>query len=438
MLKNHFSSVTEASPYTKSLIAGMLGVMMEWYDYGLFGYLAPILAELFFPSKHKWVSLLQAFMVFAMGFMLRPLGGFIFGSLADRCGRVVALRATILLISLPSLMIACLPTFAMIGWMATVLLIVLRLLQGLSVGGEFAGSMVYLTEISPPRFRILFSGLANNASNIGVLMGVGICTLLSVNLSHEMFLKIGWRVPFILGGFLGLLGYYLRKNFIESDVFLQIQKDKHLHAKPVSVLFKKYLHRLIIGILLSCMGACSIYTLTTYISTYLQVVKHYSLSVALSLQSLLLILTLLLVPIASLLANQFGQIRMLQIATLGMMSYALFAFLHLPENNIVMVGIILLPLIVFVSIEQGVMPSTLTEFFPVAIRYSAVSIAYNVSYAYVGGTAPMYITWLINRTHAAEMPGICIMAASAMTALGLIIMRFDRRLVQHRLNPRLA
>jgi MHS family proline/betaine transporter-like MFS transporter len=314
----------------------------------------------------------------------------------------------------------------MIGWLATVLLIILRLLQGLSVGGEFAGSMVYLTEISPHRKRILFSGLANNASNIGVLFGVGICTLLSLNLSHEAFMTIGWRLPFILGGMLGLVGFYLRKSFMESDVFLQMQRDKRLHTKPLSTLFKKYPRKLIIGILLSCMGACSIYTLTTYISTYLQVVKHYSLSAALALQSLLLVLTLIFVPIASVLASRFGQIRMLQIATLGMLSYSMMAFMYLPQNNIILVGVALLPLMIFVSIEQGVMPSTLSEFFPAAIRYSAVSIAYNVSYAYVGGTAPMYITWLIDKTHAPIMPGICIMIASLMTGLGLLLMQQNK------------
>ena len=404
----------------KSLMAGMLGTMIEWYDYGLFGYLAPVLAKTFFPTQSPWISLLETFMVFAIGFMLRPLGGLIFGSIADRFGRVPALRSSILLISLPSLLIAFLPTFSVMGGLSTALLIFLRLLQGLSVGGEFAGSMVYLTEASPSRFRILFSGLANNASNIGILMAVGICTLLSKTLSTEQFMAVGWRIPFIIGGLLGIAGYYLRKCFVESDVFLQLQKEGLLHSKPLSVLFKKHVYELIIGIALSCMGACSIYTLTTYLSTYLQVEKHYSLSAALSLQSLLLIATLILVPLASTAALHVGRIKILKIAVLGNLLYAIAAFAWLPENNLILAGLVLTPLILFVSIEQGVMPSTLTEFFPASIRYSAVSLSYNFSYAYVGGTAPMYITWLINQTHSLLIPGFCITLTSLLTGVALL------------------
>jgi MHS family proline/betaine transporter-like MFS transporter len=408
---------------TRTLAAALIGTMIEWYDYGLFGYLAPVFAELFFPNQSKWVSLLQAFTVFAVGYVLRPIGGMIFGSLADRLGRIVALRAAILLVSLPSLLIACLPTYAMIGGLSTALLIILRLLQGISVGGEFAGSMVYLTEISPPRYKTLFSGLANNASNTGVLIGIGCCTLLTTLLPHDKFMQFGWRIPFIIGGLFGIIGYYLRKVFIESDAFLALQKEKKLYPKPISTIFKHYRSRVVTGIFLCCMGACGIYTLTTYISTYLQIVKHYPLNIALALQSVLLICTLFLVPFASILAERYKKLTLLSIAVCGNILYSVFAFLYLPEHNIVLAGIVLFPLILFISIEQGVMPATLSEFFPVAIRYSAVSIAYNVSYAYLGGTAPMYITWLITKTGSPLIPGFCILMASTLTGLALMQLR---------------
>jgi MHS family proline/betaine transporter-like MFS transporter len=283
--------------------------------------------------------------------------------------------------------------------------------------------MVYLTEISPPRYKTLFSGLANNASNIGVLVGVGCCVLLTTILPHEKFMVIGWRIPFFLGGVLGIIGYYLRKTFIESEIFLTLQKEKKLYQKPAAMLFKKYRPELVTGIFLCCMGACGIYTLTTYISTYLQIVKHYSMNSALSLQSVLLVCTLVLVPIASHLAERYGRLPLLTIAILGNIIYSLFAFFYLPENNILLVGLLLLPLIVFISIEQGVMPATLSEFFPVKIRYSAVSIAYNVSYAYLGGTAPMYITWLIAKTQNTLIPAFCIIISSILTGFALMKLR---------------
>lgn len=409
------------NPAVKSILAAMIGTTIEWFDYGLFGYLAPILARLFFPAyNNKWIGLLQAFMVFAVGFLLRPLGGVIFGSLADRFGRVVILRTTILMVSLPSILIACLPTYAMIGSASTFLLIFLRLSQGISLGGEFAGAMVYITEISPPRFRTLFSGLVNNASNIGILLGVGICSLLTSVLSHADFMTFGWRIPFLLGGLSGLAGYRLRKFFLESDLFLRLQQEKKLHAQPIHVIFQQNKIKLLTGIALCCMGACSIYTLTTYLTTYLQIVKHYPLNTALSLQSVLLVFTLFLVPLAGIVANRYGRIKILKLAALGNVFYSGAAFFYLPENHIFLVALILLPLIIFCSMEQGIMPATLAEFFPTAIRYSSVSIAYNISYAYIGGTAPMYITWLINQTHNDLIPGFCIAITAAITGLALL------------------
>lgn len=403
----------------KTLFAAMLGTIIEWFDYGIFWFLAPVLAKLFFPTQNKWLGLLEAFMVLAIGYFLRPLGAFIFGSFADRFGRVTSLRTTILLISLPSLVIGCLPTYDSIGSIATGLLIFLRLLQGISVGGEFAGSMVYLTETAPAKYRTLYSGLANNSSNIGILAGAGICALLTAYLSPDHFLDYGWRIPFILGGFLGIVGYRLRKFFIESDIFLKLQAEKKLQKEPVITLFTKYQMKLLVAIFLCWMGASGIYTLTSYLSTYLQLTKHYSLDTALSLQSVLLVTTLILVPICSLLGNRFGQIPLLKFAAIGNIAYSVFAFSILPENNIIMVGIILLPLILFISFEQGLMPATLAEFFPASVRYSGVSIAYNITYAYVGGTSPMYITWLMSKTHNYTIPGICIAISSAVTWLAL-------------------
>ncbi|HVY53035.1 MAG TPA: MFS transporter [Gammaproteobacteria bacterium] len=406
----------------KSFIAGIIGTTIEWYDFGLFGFLAPVIAELFFPAQEKWVSLLQTFTIFAIGYFLRPLGGAFFGSVADRFGRVIALRSTILLTSLPSLLIACLPTYASIGILSTVLLIVLRLLQGLSVGGEFAGSMVYLNEIAAPRFRVLLSGLSNNASNIGVLLGVGLSSLLSFLMPHDLFLSIGWRIPFFVGGILGIAGYQLRKIFIESYEFLLLQKEKKLHQKPLKVLFKKYKPLLILGTLMCWMGACGIYILTVYLSTYLSAIKHYTLNEALSLQSILLILTLFFVPAASLLSNYFNKVTLLKIAVCGNMLYAFWGFAYLPSNNIYLAGASLLPLIIFISIEQGIMPTVLSEIFPTAVRYSAVSISYNLSYAYIGGAAPMYVTWLIDKFQNPCVPAYCIMLASLMTGLALALL----------------
>jgi MFS family permease len=403
--------------YANGLIAGLIGTIIEWYDFGLFGILAPVIAELFFPFNNKWISLLQAFAIFTIGYLLRPIGGALFGSLADRFGRAIIMRSTILLSAFPSLLIACLPTYQTLGYLSPFLLILLRLLQGLSVGGEFAGAMVYLNEITTPRYRAFMSGLVNNASNIGVLIGVGLCSLLSSIMPHHLFLTIGWRIPFLIGGLLGILGFCLRRAFSESQVFIASKERRELYKQPLKVLFKNHISTLIQGTLLCWMGACGIYTLTVFLSTYLNIVKSYPLPIALSLQSLFLLLTLILVPLASILSNYFGKVFLLKLAAIGNITYAFFAFHYLPTNHIIYVGLLFLPLIFFISIEQGIMPAILSELFPTPIRYSGVAISYNLSYAYIGGAAPVYITWLIHRFNNPNIPAYCIIFTSVITGL---------------------
>ena len=397
----------------------MIGTAIEWYDYGLLGFLAPIFAQQFFPSNNTLASSLKIFMVFAIGYFLRPLGGLLFGSIADRYGRIVSLRATILIISMSSFLIGCLPTYRQINLLSPCLLIFLRLCQGISVGGEFAGSMVYVAEIAPANKRTLFSGLTNNASNFGILIGTAFCGLLMHFMSEQQFAQFGWRIPFWIGGLFGFIGYRMRRIFLESESFLTLQAKHQTEKQPVLMVFLQHKMQLFIGILLCCMGACSIYTLFIYIDTYLHLILHYSIHDALMLETTLLFLSLFFVPIASLVSNRFGTLRLLKIAACGNIFCAILIFSLLPAQHIILVGMLLLPLMIFVSIEQGIMPVTLAGFFPTAIRYSAMSISYNIAYAYIGGTAPLYNTWLIGKTHSILVPGICITVFSTVTLIAI-------------------
>src|SRR5215813_981461 len=210
----------------RTVLAGMLGNAMEWYDYGLYGYLSPILATLFFPSRDPLTSLTATFGVFAAGFLMRPLGAVAFGHLGDRLGRKKALVISVGLMAVPTGLIGLLPTYAQAGSLAAVLLVVLRLLQGFSVGGEFTGSILFLVEHAPPARRGFIGSWAGFSTNAGCLLGSGVGALLVTVLGRQAVAEWAWRLPFLLGAVLGVAGLFLRLGVEETPRFQSLAKSE--------------------------------------------------------------------------------------------------------------------------------------------------------------------------------------------------------------------
>src|SRR6516162_10834162 len=209
-----------------TVLAGMIGNAVEWYDYGLYGYMAPVLATLFFPSKDPLGSLMATFGVFAAGFLLRPLGAIAFGHLGDRLGRKKALVVSVTLMAVPTGLIALLPTYAEVGATAAVLLVLLRLLQGFSVGGEFTGSIIFLVEHAPPSRRGFIGCWAGFSTNAGCLLGSGVGALLVAVMGRQDLEVWGWRLPFLLGAGFGVVGLYLRLTVDETPHFQRLTESQ--------------------------------------------------------------------------------------------------------------------------------------------------------------------------------------------------------------------
>src|SRR6516165_10430755 len=216
-----------------TVLAGMIGNAVEWYDYGLYGYLAPVLATLFFPSKDPLNSLMATFGAFAAGFLLRPLGAIAFGHLGDRLGRKKALVVSVALMAVPTGLIALLPTYAEAGSLAAVLLVGLRLLQGFSVGGEFTGSIIFLVEHAPPSRRGFIGSWAGFSTNAGCLLGSGVGALLVIVMGRQGLEAWGWRLPFLLGAGLGVVGVYLRLTVEETPHFQHLKESQGVPRLPL-------------------------------------------------------------------------------------------------------------------------------------------------------------------------------------------------------------
>lgn len=376
-----------------NIIACIIGNVLEWYEFSLFAYLSPIIASLFFPSKNGVLSLLSTLLVFAAGFVIRPLGSVVLGHLGDKLGRAKTLKITIFLMSFSSIATGLLPVYAQAGILAPLLLIVCRLLQGFCIGGEFAGSMIYLSESSSGKHRALISSMTNNGSNIGVLIAVVSCTVLSGWLSAEALAQYGWRILFISGGILGLIGLWLRRDLSESETFINLQNNIKEPYFPLSYVIKHQHTRIVQVILLLFISACGSYTLMGYISTYLHEFLGMSLEAAYQMQTLFIILSLLFLPLFAHLSDRIGRKNVLIFSTVGYLIFAIPTFWLLQTVH---AWWVLLPLVIFYSAEQAVTPAAIVEMFPGKGRYTGISMGYNICMALVGGFSPAINTFFIH------------------------------------------
>ena len=205
----------------KNIISGTVGNILEWYDFAVFGYFAPIIGAQFFPSEDKMASILSAFGVFAAGYLVRPLGGMVFGSIGDRLGRKKALQLSVAMMAFPTVLIGFLPTYAQIGVAAAVLLVALRLIQGISVGGELIGSISFITEIAPANRRGLYGSWSMFSAIVGVMLGSLVATLVHGMLADQQVHDWGWRIPFLAGFVIAGFGVWMRRGMVETPAFEQ-------------------------------------------------------------------------------------------------------------------------------------------------------------------------------------------------------------------------
>jgi len=401
----------------KSIASCVIGNMIEWYDFGLFAYFAPVISKLFFPHNNTFISLIQVFLVFAAAYLVRPIGAILFGHLGDRWGRAKTLKISIILISIPTVGIGLMPTYHSIGVTATLLLIVLRLMQGLCIGGEFAGSMTYLSEMAAANRRAYISSYANSLSNFGVVIGVALMALIVAIIPHAQFMQWGWRVPFVLGGVLGLIGLWLRGNLQETGVFIEIKNQQTRSQLPIKDVLKKYPKKVLQIIFLLFMGASSIYTLLVYLTTYFHVILQVPLSKALFIQMIYLVISASLMPVFGKVADRYGRRIVLITAAIAFIVLTWPSFYALNHLSIWLSSILILPLMVFIAMGQGATPAMMVEHFPANIRYTGISFSYNVCFSLIGGFAPAINMWMIHATHNPLMPAMYVTVGALVTLL---------------------
>jgi len=383
----------------------VIGTILEWYDFALLGLMAPLISNLFFPSKSAIISLMATFSVFASGFLVRPIGGIIFGHIGDRHGRRTALSSTVIWMALPTTLIGLLPTYHSIGILSPLILILLRLIQGIASSGEYPGAICYLAEIAPPTQRGLWGSVSMFGVGGGLLLGSLLNLLLSSHLSTDQMNAWGWRIPFLIGFPLGIVGWYLRCKVRESDIFISAKLTTETVQLPISEIIKFNLKNLSKVIVLFSLGPVSFYLGFVYIDTYLVSTHRIALHVAMINNTLSTLVLILFIPFFGYLSDKVNRkyIMFSGASCLLIFFYPIF-ILFLSGSHGLLLGQALLA--VFIAMFVGPIAATTTEIFSTFTRYSGVSMGLNIGASVFGGTCPLLATYLVQSSGFNEMPCI--------------------------------
>ncbi|MGD9762232.1 MAG: MFS transporter [Candidatus Binatia bacterium] len=392
------------------ILAGVAGNVMEWYDFAVYGYFASIIGAQFFPSHDATASLLAAFGVFAAGFLMRPLGALVFGHIGDRMGRRAALLMSVLAMAVPTFLIGLLPDYERIGVAASAALVALRLVQGLSVGGEYTTSIIFLVESAPPERRGFLGSWSAFGAVAGILCGSAVAAFFTALMPAAELHAWGWRLPFLIGLAVGLAGLYVRGRVPEQT------GQAHAASRPPIVdAFRTQLSGMLRVIGLNAGPAVAFYLLFVYLVTYLTQIVHVNAPLALEINTFNMVVLLAVLVSAGVLSDRVGRRPLLVGGALGLvvLGWPLFSLLHSGEPRLILLA--QLCFAVLVGAFVGALPAAMVELFPRRVRCSAVSVAYNVSVGLIGGTTPIIATYLVERTGNEYAPALYLIGMMLIT-----------------------
>ena len=424
-------NVVNSSILKKALGGTIVGNTMEWYDVGVFGYLITTMGPVFLPEADPTVQTLFLLGTFAATFIARPLGGVFFGWLGDKLGRQKVLAMTLMLMAASTFVVGLLPGYAQIGIWAAVLLVLTKLVQGFSTGGEYAGATTFVSEHAPDKNRGFLASFLDMGSYLGFALGAALVSVLQVTLGQPAMEEWGWRLPFLIAGPLGLIAVYFRNKIEESPAFQATldaqeiaEKDPNFVADvsipngPVAI-FKNYWRGIVLAMILVAAANTVGYTLTSYMPTYLTSTMGYDELHGTLLTIPILVIMACCIPLTGRLSDKIGRRPVLWMGSASAVVFAIPAFLLIGAGSIwtTLLGLALIAVPVTFYVSN--LASALPALFPTASRYGAMGIAYNFSVAIFGGTTPFIIAALIAGTGDDMMPAYYLMATSLIGGISI-------------------
>jgi MHS family proline/betaine transporter-like MFS transporter len=413
--------LTPAGERRRAIVACLIGNLFEIFDFTVYGYFAVEIGKAIFPSKDPLISILASFATYGVGFVMRPVGAMVLGSYGDRRGRKAALSLTISLMALATGLTGLVPSYASVGVWSPLMLVICRLLQGFSTGGEWGGATAFLFEFAPPGKRGLYGGYQQVSTGLAQISAVGTALAAHTYLSSGFLLAWGWRIPFLFGMLMAPVGYYLRSRVAESPAFEAVARDHQRLAAPLRAALGP--HRRAV---LTCFGMSTVWTIASYVfitfmPTFAVQTLHMNAGDALRGALCASLANVIIVPLAGAWSDRIGRLLPLRISALGFLLLAIPMFLVLVKTPtpLVLTLVSLLAGVLY-GLYNGVAPAALSELFPTNVRYTALSVGYNSAVMVFGGFAPFTCTYLIRMTGRPEAPSIYVVGCAFISLFVLL------------------
>jgi MHS family proline/betaine transporter-like MFS transporter len=422
-------TVVDPGLIKRAVAAAAVGNVTEWFDFGVYAYMATTIGKVFYPDASASAQLLATFGTFAAAFLVRPLGGLFFGPLGDRIGRTRVLATTMIMMAIGTFCIGVIPGYATIGVAAPVLLLFARLVQGFSTGGEYGGAMTFIAEYAPDRRRGFLGSWLEFGTLVGYIMGAAIVTILSATLSEPELLSWGWRIPFLVAGPLGIVGMYLRLKLEETPAFAKLteQAEQRQGAQTKTEfreIFVKHWPAMLLCAGLVLTYNVVYYMLSSYMPTYLsdELPPEIGETESYLLQIAVMVVMLVVITFVGRLSDRIGRRPVILTGCVSMVVFAIPSVMLIRNNTTTSVFAGLMIMGLMVVFFAATMPSTLPALFPTDIRQGSLSIAYNVSVSLFGGTVAYVMTALISATHDLMWPAYYLMIAGAIGSIAVWFM----------------
>ncbi len=403
--------------------ASFIGNFVEWFDYASYGFFATVIAHAFFPEFAPQTALLATFAVFAISFIVRPLGGIVWGGIGDRIGRRTALSWSILIMSGATTVIAFLPSYGQIGILAPILLLIVRMIQGFSASGEYAGATSFIAEYSPDSRRGLYTSIVPASTAAGLLAGSLMSAGLFALLDDAQMQSFGWRLPFLLAAPLGLIGLYIRLRLEDTPKFRELEATHHVAETPVRDLFTGYWRQMLIAFGVTCLNAVGFYLILSYMPTYLSTEMGIGETQSLIATSVTLAVYIGMIFLMGQLSDRFGRKTALITASVLFIALTVPLFAMLDGAAFWKIVLIQVAFGALLTINDGTLPCFLSEIFPTKVRYSGFAFSFNTANAIFGGTAPFVATWLIGATGSKLAPAWYLVAAAVVALVAMLAAR---------------
>ena len=406
----------------KAVFATGIGNAMEWFDFGLFAYLAGVIGHNFYTQLPSQMQLIYTYATMAIAFLLRPVGGIVFGILGDKFGRKVVLTSTIIHMAFSTLLIGLLPTYDQIGVWAPILLLIGRTIQGFSTGGEYAGAMSYIAETAPDKKRNRLGCGLEIGTLAGYIAASILIAVLTASLTTEQMNTWGWRIPFFCGLLLGLFGLYLRRRLEESPVY-----ENQLATKPKEEkihffkIIRYYWKNILVCLVAVMFFNVTNYMITAYLPTYLEEIIKINPTTVSSISVAVMAFMIVLALMFGRLTDKIGEKKVFLIGLIGTAIFSVIAFTLFQTRSIPLIVLGVFMLGFFLSTYEATMPASLPSMFYTNVRYRTLAVTFNVSVSLFGGTTPLVASTLVAKTGNVFMPAYYLVAISV---IGIVVITF--------------